>query len=74
MVTLGTLIPLPKRNLCAVDEGGNDKKPRCGLLKLNGSKLTCHQEDCKESHSALCLENVKPTSNQTTKEINKDLS
>ena len=74
MVTLGTLIPLPKRNLCAVNEGDNDKEPKCGLLRLYGSKLNCHQHDCKESHPALCLGNIQPTSKQTTKEINKGLS
>ena len=73
MVILGSLIPFRTGNLCSVVEDGNDKKPKCGLLKLNERKLTCHQEDCNDSHPALCLGNVKPTCNQSTKDINKDL-
>ena len=73
MLIEGSLIPLRSQNVCSVAEGEKDKKPKCGLLRLYGGKLTCHQEDCNGSHPAWCLGNVKPKSNQSTKDINKDL-
>ena len=72
MLIEGSLIPLRTQNLCSVDEGGKDKKPKCGLLKLNGSKLTCHQVDCNEKHPAFCLGNIKQGSKQTNKYVNSD--
>ena len=70
MLILGSLIPFRTGNLCSVAGGDKDKKPKCGLLKLNESKLTCNQEDCNESHPALCLGNFKQGSKQTNKYIN----
>ena len=55
---------MKSQNMCSVAGGGDDKKPKCGLLKLNGSKLTCNQKDCNESHPALCLGNIKQGSKQ----------
>ena len=72
MLILGSLVHVRTQNMCSVAKGGKDKIPKCGLLKLNGSKLTCHQADCNESHPALCLGNIKQESKQTNKYINSD--
>ena len=62
MVIVEYLIPLPTGNLCTVDNVYDDKKPKCGLLKLKGSELACHQEDCNGHHPAICVDNIKHTS------------
>ena len=61
MLIVEHLTPLHTGNLCTVDERGSDKKSKCGLLKLNGREITCHQEDCKLHHPAVCVENIKHT-------------
>ena len=61
-VIVGSLIPLEIQNMCSVAEGDKDKRPKCGLLKLNGSKLKCHQEDCNEGYPAVCLSKFIKTS------------
>ena len=62
MVIVEDLIPLPTGNLCTVDNVYNDKTPKCGLLHLKGSELTCYQEDCNGHHPAICVENNIHTS------------
>ena len=62
MVILGSLIPSRTGKHCSVDDGSDTKRPKCGLLKLNDSILTCHQEVCNQRHHALCQGNIIVTS------------
>ena len=74
MIILGSLIPSETGNLCSVGEGDKDKKSKCGLLKLNEGKLSCHQEDCNENHPAICLtNNTILESKKTTRDFNRVL-
>ena len=59
MLIVEEFMPIPTK---CTDERGNGKKPKCGLLQLNGSEVSCHQEDCTLPHPAFCVENIKHTS------------
>ena len=61
MLIVEEFIPIPTGTRCT-DERGNGRKPKCGLLQLNGSEVVCHQEDCNEHHPAFCVKNIKHAS------------